>query len=130
MAERRVEGSQVWDGQMWQLAGCPRGRADCTATARRASPGFESYMCCGETNGAPVPTDVLRLCIKSSHDRKPVDILVNLDRRDAIEVSAVLLAGMSGLAQLDAANAFAIDAARASGDAETREDAEQAGDGA
>lgn len=66
-------------------------------------------MCCGETSSAPVPTDVLRLCIKSSHDRKPVDILVNLDRRDAIDVAAVLMGGMSSLAQVDAAVAFAID---------------------
>lgn len=76
--------------------------------SRVASPGYESFMCCGETNAAPVPTDVLRLCIKSSHDRKPVDVLVNLDRRDAIDVASVLLGGMSSLAQADAAHAFAI----------------------
>lgn len=108
MAERAPEGSQIHDGSVPFLVGCPRGLGDCTATARRASPDYASFMCCGETDSAPVPTDVLRLCIKSSHDRKPVDLLVNLDRRDAIEVAAVLLAGMSSLAQLDAANAFAI----------------------
>jgi len=108
MSERVSEGTRIHDGEVTFVAGCPRGLTDCTAVARIASPDFASFLCCGETNAAPVPTDVLRLCIKSSHDRKPVDLLVNLDRRDAIDVSAVLLAGMSSLAQVDAANAFAI----------------------
>lgn len=108
MGERVTEGSQVHDGEVPFLVGCPRQRTDCTAVARKASPNFESYMCCGETDAAPVPADVLRLCIKSSHDRKPVDLLVNLDRRDAIDVACVLLGGMSSLAQADAAHAFAI----------------------
>jgi hypothetical protein len=105
---RQTKGTMVHDGVVPWISGCPRGFNDCTAVARKASPGFESYMCCGETATSPVPTDVLRLCIKSSHDRKPVDLLVNLDRRDAIDVACVLLGGMSMLAQADAANAFAI----------------------
>lgn len=109
MAERTREGSQIHDGEVPFLAGCPRGLRDCNAMARVAAPEFTSYVCCGETDAAAVPTDVLRLCIKSSHDRKPVDLMVNLDRRDAIDVASVLLGGMSSLAQLDAANAFAID---------------------
>lgn len=106
--ERAREGSQIHDGEVPYLSGCPRKLEGCTPMARVASPGFESFMCCGETDNAPVPTDVLRLCIKSSHDRKPVDLLVNLDRRDAIDIASVLLGGMSSLAQADGAAAFAI----------------------
>lgn len=110
MTERRRDGgAPIHDGAVPYVAtGCPRKRGDCVPMARVASPGYASFMCCGETNAAPVPTDVLRLCIYSSHDRKPVDTLVHLDRRDAIDVSSVLLAGMSSLAQEDAAHAFAI----------------------
>lgn len=108
---RTFDGPQLHDGEVPYVAGCPRGRTDCCAISRKASPEFESFMCCGETAAAPVPTDVLRLCIKSSHDRSPVDIIVNLDRRDAIDVAAVLMGGMSSIAQVDAAAAFAIDEA-------------------
>lgn len=110
-AGREFVGPQLHDGAVPYIGGCPRRRTDCHAISRKASPNFESYMCCGETAAAPVPTDVLRLCIKSSHDRRPVDILVNLDRRDAIDVAAVLMGGMSSVAQVDAAAAFAIDEA-------------------
>lgn len=102
-AERRRDGPSIHDGQMDHPHGCPRKRGDCWPLARVASPDFESYMCCGETNGAPVPTDRLRLCIKSSHDRSPVDQLVNLDDRDVTDICSVLLAGLSSHAQAKAA---------------------------
>ena len=94
--ERRLpEGPQCHDGIFNPLQGCPRGRTDCTPVARRASPEFESYFCCGLTNAAPVPEDVVRLCVKSTHARGPVDLLVNFDDRDAIDAIAVLSAGLS-----------------------------------
>lgn len=71
--------------------------------ARTASPNFESFMCCGETDAAPVPTDRLRLCILSTH-ATGVDVMVNLDERDAIDTAYVLFAGMSSLAQAKAAS--------------------------
>jgi hypothetical protein len=42
-----------------------------------------------------VPEDRIRLCVKSTHDRKPVDLMVNFDDRDAIDALAVLSAGLS-----------------------------------
>lgn len=106
MADQRIrEGSQIHDGAVPYLSGCPRKLSGCTPMARVASPEFASYMCCGETDTAPVPTDVIRLCIFSSHDNKPVDLLVNLDRRDATDVASVLLGGLSSLAQADAGRA-------------------------
>lgn len=53
-------------------------------------------MCCGETTNAPVPTDRLRLCIKSTHEHG-VDVLVNVDERDAVHTASVLLGGLSAL---------------------------------
>lgn len=90
------EGATVHDGEIVDSVGCPRARSDCSALARYASPGYESFMCCGETNAAPVSTDRLRLCIKSTH-ATGVDILVNLDERDTVHVASVLLAGLSAL---------------------------------
>lgn len=89
---------RIWDGETRHPAGCPRGRNDCQALARIASPGPASYMCCGETDGAPVPTDRFRLCIYSSHETG-VDVLVNLDARDVIDTASVLLSGLSVDAQ-------------------------------
>lgn len=92
--ERKIVGSQVHDGEVQSLGGCPRGRTDCGALARYASLGPESFMCCGETRAAPVPADRLRLCIKADHEHG-VDIMVNLDERDVAHTAAVLLAGLS-----------------------------------
>lgn len=96
------EGTMIHDGEVTHPGGCPRGRKDCGALARVASPGYASFMCCGETDAAPVPTDRLRLCILSTHDRGPVDLMVNLDDRDAIDTASVLLAGLSSHAQVTA----------------------------
>lgn len=59
----------------------------------------------GETDAAPVPTDRFRLCIKSTHDQGPVDVLVNLDERDVVDTASVLLGALSS----DANNAAAQD---------------------
>jgi len=91
---RRVVALPIHDGAVRSIAGCPRGRTDCTALGRYASPEYESFMCCGETDAAPVATDHLRLCIKAQHAHG-VDIMVNLDERDAVHSAAVLLAGLS-----------------------------------
>jgi hypothetical protein len=48
------------------------------------------------SQNAPVPTDRLRFCIKSTH-ATGVDILVNLDERDAVHSASVILAGLSAL---------------------------------
>jgi hypothetical protein len=93
---RDRDGSSIHDNGIVDPSGCPRGCRDCAPLARYASPGFESYMCCGETNGAPVPTDRLRLCILSTH-ATGVDVLVNLDERDAVHTASVLMAGLSAL---------------------------------
>lgn len=90
------DGETLHDGEINDPVGCPRGRADCSPLERYASPGFESFMCCGETSKAPVPTDRLRLCIKSTHAHG-VDILVNLDERDAVHVASALMGGLSAL---------------------------------
>lgn len=97
--------TRIFDGEIPSPKGCPRGRTDCLPTARVSSEGFASYMCCGETDAAPVPTDRFRLCIKSTHDQGPVDVLVNLDERDVVDTASVLLGALSS----DANNAAAQD---------------------
>lgn len=94
-------------GQVHGIGGCPRGRADCYGLARYASEGYASFMCCGETDhgAAPVATDRLRLCIKSTHDYG-VDVMVHLDERDAVHAASVLLQGVgyrgsAGLAPIE-----------------------------
>jgi hypothetical protein len=89
--------------------GCPRGRDDCQPLSRCASVGMGSYMCCGQTDSAPVPTDILRLCIKSTHDRGPVDVLVNIDKRDATDTAWVLLGGLASLELDDALKVEEVD---------------------
>ena len=86
------------DGEVRHPSGCPRGLTNCVPLARVSSPAFESFTCCGETNAAPVPTDILRLCILSTHDTG-VDVSVYLDRRDATDTATVLLGALSSLAQ-------------------------------
>lgn len=93
---RTKDGPALHDGAIYDPVRCPRGLSGCAPLARYASPDFVSFMCCGETSDAPVPTDRLRLCIKSTHDTG-VDLLVNLDERDAVHTSAVLLGGLSAL---------------------------------
>ena len=95
---RAVDGQRIHDGMVTHPSGCPRKRGDCSPLARVASPNYESFMCCGETHSAPVPTDVLRLCILSTHSTG-VNVLVNLDERDATDVASVLLGGLSSFAQ-------------------------------
>lgn len=98
---------KIHDGNFNTPAGCPRGRSDCVPLARIASKlelGPPSFICCGETDAAPVPTDRLRLCVKSSHDNGPVDIMVNFDERDATDTAYVLLGGLSCFAQDKAFN--------------------------
>jgi len=96
------------DNGIFGPPGCPRGRTDCEALARYASPGAESYMCCGETNNAPVPTDRLRLCVKSTHETG-VDLMVNFDERDAVHTASVLMAGLSALGSVEIRATSAID---------------------
>lgn len=108
MSERKRDGPVIHDDGIRDAKGCPRGRSDCFPLARYASPGFASFMCCGETKSAPVPTDRLRLCIKSTHDQGPVDVLVNLDERDVVHTASVLLGGLSALGAVSIhANALA-----------------------
>jgi hypothetical protein len=96
--EARVHDGQVLhDGGIYAPTGCPRGLdSQCTPLSRIASQAFESFMCCGQTHSAPVPTDRLRLCIKSTH-ATGVDLLVNLDERDAVHTASVLMGGLSAL---------------------------------
>lgn len=96
MMAREREGQTLHDGAIHDPKDCPRCRTDCQPLARIASPGYESFMCCGETMTAPVPTDRLRLCVKSTHDHG-VDVLFNLDERDAVHTASVLLSGLSAL---------------------------------
>ena len=91
-----ADGPVLHDGAIYDPKGCPRQRTDCAPLARYASEGYESFMCCGETASAPVKSDRLRLCIKSTHDHG-VDLLVNLDERDAVHTATVLMAGLSAL---------------------------------
>jgi hypothetical protein len=100
-----VNGRRIQDGEITTPTGCPRGRADCEALARVSSPQFESYMCCGRTASAPVPTDILRFCMKSTHAHG-VDMLVHLDERDAIDSAVVLMGGLQ-VVTLDRVNAAA-----------------------
>lgn len=87
--------ARLWDGETKHPGGCPRGRNDCAGLARLSSGGYASFMCCGHTTGAPVPSDTHRLCIYSSHDNSPIDVMVNLDTRDVIDVISVLSAKLS-----------------------------------
>lgn len=101
-APRTRDGVLIHDGAIHHpTGGCPRGLLDCSPLARCSSPEFKSYMCCGETDAAPVVTDRLRLCIFSTHEHG-VDLMVNLDERDAVDTASVLLGGMSSLAQAKA----------------------------
>jgi hypothetical protein len=93
---REREGVTLHDGGIYDPPGCPRALRDCAPLSRIASPGYESYMCCGQTDSAPVPSDRLRLCILSTH-KSGVDLLVNLDERDAVHTSAVLMGGLAAL---------------------------------
>ena len=93
---REIDGGTLHDGAIYDPKGCPREMADCQPLARYASRGFTSFMCCGQTANAPVPTDRLRLCIKSTH-ATGVDVLVHLDERDTVHTAAVLLAGLGAL---------------------------------
>lgn len=99
---RSASGPTMHDGAVYPPAGCPRGRTDCSPLSRVASPRHESFMCCGETAAAPVPTDRLRLCVRSTHSTG-VDVLMNFDERDATDTAYVLLGGLSVFAQ-DRAN--------------------------
>jgi hypothetical protein len=47
-----------------------------------------------------VPEDRFRFCVRSSHDQSPVDVLVNLDRRDVADALYVL-AGAVSVSALD-----------------------------
>lgn len=96
MSDRQREGVTIHDGSITDPTGCPRSRTDCSALSRIASPGYESFMCCGQTTSAPVPTDRLRLCIKSTHN-DGVDVLINVDERDAVHTASVLLGGLAAL---------------------------------
>lgn len=76
--QRINDGPKIHDEGIYSPTGCPRGLGkQCAPLSRMASPNFESFMCCGQTNNAPVPTDRFRLCIKSTH-ATGVDLLVNL----------------------------------------------------
>ncbi len=91
-----MKAKRIFDGVISAPKGCPRKLSDCQPSSRVASPGYESFMCCGETDEAQrtVPTDRFRLCIKSTH-RTGVDLTVNLDQRDVIDTAAVLLGALS-----------------------------------
>lgn len=91
-----ADGPVLHDGAIFDPRGCPRRRTDCYPLGRYASPGYESFMCCGETAAAPVATDRLRLCVKSTHEHG-VDVMFNLDERDAVHTATVLLGGLSAL---------------------------------
>lgn len=95
---RTREGPAVHDNGIYNAGGCPRGRSDCDALARYASPGAESFMCCGETAAAPVP--------------RGVDLMVHLDERDAVHTASVLLAGLSALGSVAITATDQLDAAR------------------
>jgi hypothetical protein len=115
MSTRTLDGVALQDGAIHDPKGCPRGRTDCFPLARYASPNFESFMCCGETQAAPVPTDRLRLCAKSTHAHG-IDVLVNFDERDAVHTATVLMAGLSALG---AAKITAVDECGAAPQGET-----------
>lgn len=94
--KRERDGNAIHDGGIFEPHGCPRGRDDCSPLSRIASPEFASFMCCGQTKRAPVPSDRLRLCIKSTH-KHGVDLLVNLDERDTVHTASVLMGGLATL---------------------------------
>ena len=91
-----MSGKRIFDGVILAPNGCPRKLTDCLPLSRVASPGYESFMCCGETTEKQrtVPTDRFRLCILSTH-RTGVDLTVNLDERDVIDTASVLLGALS-----------------------------------
>ena len=102
MTERRTRVEEtVHDGLITHPVGCPKGANDCEPLSRVASPGYESFMCCGETHpeGRSVPADLFRLCIGSTH-KTGVNMVVNFDERDAIDTASVLLAALSSNANL------------------------------
>ena len=98
---RSREGNGIYDGLITHPHGCPKKAEDCAPLARVSSPGYESFMCCGETlpEGRSIPQDIFRLCMGSSH-KTGVDLVVNLDERDAIDTASVLLAALSSNANL------------------------------
>jgi hypothetical protein len=96
MAAREREGRTLHDGAIHDPKGCPRGRSDCHPLSRIASPDYESFMCCGETASAPVASDRIRFCQKSTHAHG-VDLMVNFDERDAVHTASVLLSALSAL---------------------------------
>ena len=87
---------RIFDGVVSCPSGCPRKLSDCGPLSRIASPEYESYMCCGETkeDSRSIPADRFRLCIVSTH-KTGVDLMVNLDQRDAIDTASVLLGALS-----------------------------------
>ena len=89
-------GKRIFDGVITPPSGCPRNLSDCQPSSRVASPGYESFMCCGETDEEQrtVPTDRFRLCILSTHETG-VDIIANMDERDVIDTASVLLGALS-----------------------------------
>lgn len=97
MSDPRLrDGPVVQDGAIHDAKGCPRGRTDCWPLARYSSANFESFICCGETKSAPVPSDRLRVCEKSTHAHG-IDRMVNYDERDVVHTASVILAGLSAL---------------------------------
>jgi hypothetical protein len=94
--KRAPDGEVLHDGVVNDPVGCPRRLPDCKPLSRFASPRFGSFMCCGETAAAPVPTDRLRLCVKAEH-KHGVDLTVNFDERDAVHTASVLLGGLAAL---------------------------------
>lgn len=107
MIGRASDGQPIHDGEVTHPSRCPRNRTDCVPLARVASPGYESFMCCGETDSAPVPTDRMRLCVLSTH-KHGVDVQINIDERDATDIASVLLGGLSSFAQ-DRANTLPLE---------------------
>ena len=91
-----MTGKRIFDGVIAHPNGCPRKMADCQPLSRVASPEYESFMCCGETDEEhrTVPEDRFRLCIKSTH-KTGVDLIVNLDERDMVDTASVLLGALS-----------------------------------
>ncbi len=101
---RKQEAPTLHDGEIVAPQGkCPKGMVDCWALSRVASEDYESFMCCGETTpeSRSVPTDIFRLCIRSDHETG-VDLMVNLDERDVIDTSSVLLGALSSNTNLKA----------------------------
>lgn len=97
---------KIHDGNFNTPAGCPRGLLHvCTPLSRIASADGKSFICCGETAAAAVPTDRIRLCLKSEFVmRGAVDVMMDLDERDATDTAYVLLGALSAFAQERAIN--------------------------